>query len=295
MASRASASGPYADRSAGRVRLSLAAYSFRSFFAFQRGKPSARPKEEQIGMEDFLTYASREGWDGAELTSYFLDPNLSSRNAFALRRQAFLQGIEVSGTAVGNNFTLPPGSERDAQIQYVKGWIERAAAMGAPHVRIFAGKHGADLPKEKAMERVVECLKEVGDFAGERGVFLGVENHDSVGDAETLLGVIRAADHPWIGVNLDTGNFRTEDPYEDMAEAAPYAVNVQLKVELKRLHAEQKEPTDFARVAKILREANYQGYLALEYEANENPYEAVPRFHQQIREAFGQPASFSVK
>ena len=92
---------------------------------------------------------------------------------------------------------------------------------------------------------------------------------------------MKAVDHPWFGVNLDSGNFRTADPYADFAAAAPFAVNVQLKVELKI--AGKKEPTDLKRALNILRAANYQGYVTLEYEAPEDPYKAVPLLLKKLR------------
>jgi hypothetical protein len=91
-------------------------------------------------------------------------------------------------------------------------------------------------------------------------------------------------DHPWFGVNLDSGNFRTANPYEDFAAAAPFAVNVQLKVELKV--AGKKVPTDLKRAAEILRAANYQGFVALEYEAAANPYTAIPPLLKKLRANF---------
>ena len=82
-------------------------------------------------------------------------------------------------------------------------------------------------------------------------------------------------------MNLDSGNFRTANPYEDFAASAPYAVNVQLKVELKV--AGKKEEADLKRMADILRKANYQGYVALEYEAAEDPYAAIPPLLKKLR------------
>lgn len=70
-----------------------------------------------------------------------------------LRRRAFLAGLTVSGTAIGNTFTYPAGPDRDREIAYTKLWIDRAADMGAPTIRIFAGNLQADLP------RVVRILK----------------------------------------------------------------------------------------------------------------------------------------
>jgi sugar phosphate isomerase/epimerase len=89
---------------------------------------------------------------------------------------------------------------------------------------------------------------------------------------------------PWIGINLDTGNFHTEDPYADLAKAAPYAVNVQYKVEV-QYRGKQKQFADMPRVIKILRDANYQGYVALEYEAKEDAWKAVPEWLEKLKQA----------
>ena len=58
------------------------------------------------------------------------------------------------------------------------------------------------------------------------------ENQDRIATADGLLEIMRAVQCPWVGVNLDTGNFRTADPYRDLARVAPYAVSVQYKVEV---------------------------------------------------------------
>lgn len=118
---------------------------------------------------------------------------------------------------------------------------------------------------------------------------LGLENHGGiVATADGLLKLVEAVKSPWLGVNLDSGNFRTADPYADLARCAPYAVNVQYKVEIQRGSREApKEPADAARVVRILRDAGYQGFLTLEYEAAEDPFEAVPRHLDELREACG--------
>jgi sugar phosphate isomerase/epimerase len=87
---------------------------------------------------------------------------------------------------------------------------------------------------------------------------------------------------PWFGLNLDTGNFHTDDPYRDLELCAPYAVNVQFKAEMRRRGAAKVEPADMKRVVKILRDASYQGYMALEYEAAEDPWIAVPRLLKEM-------------
>jgi sugar phosphate isomerase/epimerase len=202
-----------------------------------------------------------------------------------LKRHAFLRGINISGTAVGNTFTFPQGEKRDAQIASVKKWVDYAAIMSAPHIRIFAG--GAQgVSKEEAKKLCITAIEECADYAGGKGVFLGLENHGGiVSEPEEVLEIIGAIKSPWIGVNLDTGNFHTDDPYDGLARCAAYAVNVQVKSEIQR-RGQKKEPADLARLVKILRDANYQGYVALEYEAAEDPWKAVPGMLKRIKGLF---------
>ncbi len=91
-------------------------------------------------------------------------------------------------------------------------------------------------------------------------------------------------DGPNFGVNLDTGNFRGEDPCAEIAELAPYAVTVQIETETHRKGAGANEEADLGRVIAILRAARYAGYVVLEYEAAEDPLSAIPSHIKKLRE-----------
>jgi len=128
-------------------------------------------------------------------------------------------------------------------------------------------------------------LEECCDYAGKKGIVLGLENHGGIiSDAADLIEIMQAVKSPWCGVNLDSGNFHTADPMHDFALCAPYAVNVQWKAEIQPAGSKEKKAADLRLIATTLREANYQGYLTLEYEAAEDPYAAVPRLIKQMRE-----------
>jgi sugar phosphate isomerase/epimerase len=114
---------------------------------------------------------------------------------------------------------------------------------------------------------------------------LGLEDHGGiVGSADGVLSLIQPAKTDWLGVNLDVGNFQTDDPYEDIRRCAPYAVNVHWKPRLKPRGAVAAQDADWPRIVKILRDANYHGYLALEYESKEDPHTAVPKLLLRTRE-----------
>ncbi|MBI3880499.1 MAG: sugar phosphate isomerase/epimerase [Verrucomicrobia bacterium] len=279
---------PFKRAGKARLQLSLAAYSFREFFKDSTHKRAKEPAADQaIDMFQFIDFCAEHGCDGAELTAYYFPKDVTDAYLLKVRRHAFLRGVAVSGTSVGNNFAHPKGEARDQQIADVKKWIDRAAVMGAPHIRIFAGvpPKGTDAATARAM--CLDAIEECCDYAGRHGIFLGLENHGGiVAKPEELLEIVKAVKSPWFGVNLDTGNYIIPDPYAGLEATAPYAVNVQLKVEIKRDPKGANEPSDLPRLVKILRAANYQGYVALEYEAKEDPWTVVPRVLKQMKELF---------
>jgi sugar phosphate isomerase/epimerase len=220
------------------------------------------------------------------LTSYYFPESTDDAFLLRLKRHAFVRGIPISGSAVGNNFVLPKGPQRDAQIAMVKQWIDRCALLGAPHIRVFAGPVHKELSPDNAKKLCIEAMEECAEYAGKKGIFLGLENHGGiVAEPDALLEMIQAIKSPWVGINLDTGNFHTDDPYADLAKCAPYAVNVQYKIEMRPRGQTQNQLADPARIVKILREANYQGYVALEHETKEDPWKTVPGWLEKLRAA----------
>ncbi|HZJ15810.1 MAG TPA: TIM barrel protein [Chthoniobacteraceae bacterium] len=294
LASRASfAIEPFQRGGAARLQLSLAAYSFRESFKDQQGKTNPAGT---LDMFAFVDYSAEHGCDGAELTSYYFPSDVTDDYLRQVRRHAFLRGVSVSGTSVGNTFTHPPGPARDKEIALVKRWVDRAAVLGTSHIRVFAGGAAKDQPRAEAVKNCIAALEECAEYAGQHGVFLGIENHGGiVAEPTGLLEIIKAVKSPWVGVNLDTGNFHGADPYAELATCAPYAVNVQIKSEIRRAGAKENEAADLARVVKILRDANYQGWVALEYEAKEDPWKAVPPLLAQLRELVPAPSPPAVQ
>ncbi len=273
---------PYTRAGEGNLLPGLAAYSFRQHFAWFRGRENRKVAEEKrLDMIDFVGLCASLGV-AAELTSYFFPPDAEAGAFTACRREAHLAGTPVAGTAVGNQFTLPRGSDQAReQMAYLRKWIDRAVLLGAPHVRVFAGAIPKGVAEARAEQNAIEALREAGAYAADRGVFLGIENHDSIGSAERLLHVVTSVDNPWVGVNLDSGNFRTEDPYRDFAECVPYAVNVQLKTHL--LVGGEKVAADLDQVFGLLRAGGYSGYVVLEYEEKEDPFSRVPEILREVR------------
>lgn len=264
------------------LRLGLAAYSFKDHFEFMKGKPKAPLDDKKINMFGFIDYCAQHHC-AAELTSYFFPPDADESYFLKIKRHAFLKGVPIVGTAIGNNFTIPKGEKLDNQIADAKQWIDKAAIMGAPHVRFFAGTRKQLEASPDAMKIAVESLQACVDYAAGKGVFVGVENHGQL-TAEQVLQVVESVKSDWFGVNLDTGNFVSKDPYADLTRCIGHAVNIQLKIKMKSEEGE-KYDADFDRIASIVKDSNYRGYVVLEYE-EEKPFENVPAALAKTRKSF---------
>jgi sugar phosphate isomerase/epimerase len=255
------------------LRLSIAGYSYRDYLNL---------KKPTMTLFDFAELAAGMDLDAIEPTAYYF-PETSAAYLAKLKGTCTRLGLDISGTAVGNNFCVSDPAKLKEQIQSVKNWTEYSSRLGAKTMRIFAGKPDKGDTEEKARPRCVEAIQECCDHAAQFGIYLALENHGGiVATIEQMLTVVKAVQHPWFGVNFDTGNFVSPDPYADLTRLAPYAVTVQLKTEIQRTGM-KKEESDKKRLLDILRAAHYRGYVALEYEAPEEPKTAIPRHIEELK------------
>jgi sugar phosphate isomerase/epimerase len=238
-------------------------------------------------MHDFISDCAKFGLEGTELTSYYFPKDVTADYLASLKQHCFTLGLDVSGTAIGNDFGhSEDDSKRADQIQHVKTWVDHAAAMSAPVIRIFAGHHKKGRDETMSHKLMVSAIEECCDYAGTKGVFLALENHGGpTATAKGLLQFINDVQSPWFTVNLDTGNFASDNCYDEIEQIAPYAMNVQVKV-VTRNSAGESKPADFDRLAKILKGAAYRGYIVLEYEEKHDPRKHSPIYIEKLKEAF---------
>lgn len=263
-------------------KLSLAAYSFHRYLP--QGWPRPGRTDAPMSLDDFIRFCADINLDGTELTSYYFPAEVTHEYLMHLKELTFRLGLDISGTAIGNDFCLPEGAERDFHLAMTRQWIDFAATLGAPVIRIFAGYVPKGDSAEAALDRCVAGINESLAYAAAKGVVLALENHGGpTATADGLLEIVeRVDDSPWFGVNFDSGNFASDDPYAELERIAPYAVNAQLKVSVTA--AGRKQPADLARIVQILRDAGYRGYLVLEYEESDEPRENIPPIIDRLRE-----------
>ena len=261
------------------IRLSLAAYSFRQALNLTRKPPT-------MTYDGFIDLTASMPFDAVEFTEYYF-PQTTPQYLAGLKGRCTRLGLDVSGTAIRTDFCVNDGTRLKEQIEHCKRWVEHTSRLGGKTVRIFGGTVAKNDTEERARRQCIEAMQECCTYAGQFGIYLALENHGGItGTSEQMLALVRAVKSDWFGVNLDTGNFRTKDPYADLERLAPYAIVVQIKTEITR-QGRKAEEADLKRKIQMLRNVNYRGYVALEYEAAEDAKTAVPRYARALREMCG--------
>jgi len=264
------------------MKLSLAAYSFNRYLPNSwRGKPKP---DAMMSLEDFIDFCAEQQIEGTELTGYYFPAEITADYLNHLKNKTFRLGLDISGTAIGNDFCVPDEKKLAFELERAKTWIDHAADMGAPVIRVFAGRVASGDTEEAAIERCADTMNKALEYAATRGVALALENHGGItATPKQMFSIIdKVKPSPWFGVNFDSGNFQTDDPYRDLEKIAPLAINAQIKVSVRPNGKHQ--PADMERVVGILTKAGYRGYLVLEYEEKEAPRTEIPKHLTRLKE-----------
>lgn len=281
-----------------RIKLAIASYSYWHF------------RTERVPIETVIDKAAAIGVEGVDILHRQMDigekePLTSEHRAYLqrLKRHAFRNGIDLVCLSIHQDFVDPDPAYLRQQIEHTHKCIEIAYELGVPCIRLNSGRWNTiksfdDLMKARGIEPVlpghteddgfkwcIECIEQCLPKAAECGVLLALENHWGLTRTpEGLLRILNAVKSPWLGGLMDTGNFM-EDPYDKLKAIAPKTVYVQAKTyygggEWYTLDL------DYRRIARILADAGYTGYVGLEMEGKEAPDIAVPKSIAMLRKAF---------
>ena len=253
----------------------------------------------RLDLEGFIDRAHELRLDGVDLhTRAFA----SERPEYLrdIRMQALKRGLALSYIGVSSNFGVPAGEQLDGQVSGAKHWIDVAAFMGIPLVRVFAAWIPEGETEEAVWARMIPCLKEVAAHGRGKGVVVGLHNHNHGCVTRTgrdVRRIIEEVDDPYFSHILDTGQYvgspgasgqrGKEDPsldfYGSIAETAPLAVHVRCKIY--RVQSGTEEWLDYPRIFETLRGVDFNGWCSIVYEGQDVEAEAtaVPKAVAYLR------------
>jgi len=274
-----------------RKRIGVSTYSF---WGFRR--------HEFRSIEKCLELAADMGFDGAEILQRQMEDQ-SNAALQKIKQRAFTLGLDLMGFSTHQGFLRPDREERQKNVDLTISQIEQAYQLGIPTMRVNTGTWGTSknfdtlmankgieppIPgytDENGYEWVIDAFERIIPQAEKRGVTLGLENHWGLGlTVEGVDRIVRAIDSPWLQVTLDTGNF-LEEPYPKLAKLAGRTVLLQAKTYYGG-GTWYTLDLDYGRIARIMREAGFRGYISLEFEGKEDPLTAIPKSLAELRRHF---------
>jgi sugar phosphate isomerase/epimerase len=256
-----------------RFRTGLVAYSYR-----------APLEKKTMTCEDLIRIAVETGTDGIDMTVYWLK-STADDYLLPLRRLAWRNRVEIYGIGTRVRLAQPAGALQDKELADLRGWVDVAQKLGATHLRVFGGPKPAGATLQQAIAMAAETLKRGAEYAGARGIILGLEDDGGITDfARETIEIVKRADSPWAGMNLDVGNFRPPDVYGQIEMSIPYAVSTHVKTEIALDDGKTRGPLDWDRLFTMFARHGFRGYMGLEYEAAEDPLVVVPTYLRRLKE-----------
>lgn len=269
-----------------------------STYSYWRFRPDTK-----LAIEDCIDLAAEAGFDAVEVLHIQMQDD-SNGALQRIKQRAFRNGLSLCGFSTHQSFVSPEAEQRQRNIDHTIRCIELAYAMGIPTIRVNTGRWGTiksfdELMANKGIEPilpgyteeqgfawVIDALEQCLPKAEQCGVVLGLENHWGLGrTAEGVIHVIDAVNSPWLRATLDTGNF-LERQYEQYELLAPYAAFVQAKTYFGG-GTWYTLDIDYDRVASILKNVGYTGFISLEFEGKEKHETAIPKSLELLRKSFG--------
>ena len=269
------------------MKIGVSSYSFSQYI--HKGK---------MTQKDAVKKAKELGFEAVEFTD-LTPPSGTTREEYAkeIKEEAQKCGIDISAYAVGANL-----AKRDVkdEIERLKKCVDIAALLG---VKLFRHDVMFDYKEYRsfgsALGDIVKSVREITEYAEQLGIKTMTENHGTVcQDSLRVEQLVNAVNHPNFGVLVDMGNFLCAD--ENPAEAVSRIANLAFLVHAKDFvkidfQNRQKEENGFetrgcnilkgVSVGKgivpleqciaILKRAEYDGYIDVEYEGEEDCIEGL--------------------
>ena len=282
------------------LKLSLNAYSFARLL-----NDNLRGRGKGMTLFELLDFCAEHNFEAIDPTGYYFPGYGSVRegnkgvptDAYIrdFKRRAFELGLAISGTGVANDLATPDKAKRASEVKHIKDWVEVAAKLGAPVLRVFSGPvpAGYEDKWDEVAQWMVADLKQCVAHAEKFGVIIGIQNHgDMLKSADQVIKIIKMVDSPWFGAINDTGYYMTPDPYVDMARVVPYTVNWQVKQRIGG--KEGTTPMDLKRLIGLMKSGGYRGYVPIETLSQPgkeyDPVAFVPQFLKEVRQAIAETA-----
>ena len=180
---------------------------------------------------------------------------------------AGVKGLVILVDGEGN-LGDPDEKKRRQAVENHHKWVDAGKELGCHSIRVNARSEGSFDEQQKL---AADGLRQLCEYAKKPGLAIIVENHGGLSsNGEWLAGVMKMVDMKNCGTFPDFGNFHDYDRYKGTKELMPWAKAVSAKShEFDEEGNETK--TDYRKMMKIVVDADYHGYVGIEFEGSQIP------------------------
>lgn len=249
-----------------------------------------------------LDFAVAHGFAAIELRGLQGEMDLPKRAEFApgrlaaSRREAADRGLHIVCLGSSARMEDVELARRRQHLDDGKRFIDLAARLGAPYVRVFGDRFVPGVSRDAMIDHVASGLRELGDYARRSEVTVVIESHGDFVDSPTLKRVLTKADSPAVALLWDAHHTFVagkEDPAHTVAELGAWMRHTHLKDSRPDgdgrryvLTGEGEVPVR-AQVQALAR-SGYEGYYSFEWEKMwhptiEEPEVAIPHYAKVVR------------
>jgi sugar phosphate isomerase/epimerase len=240
-----------------------------------------------------LDFAVQHGFAGIELRGLEGNLDLPSHPVFAAerieqtKREIHASKLKIACVSSSANLYLENPEKRAAELRDARRFIDLAAALGSPYVRVFGGKDESDkspMPDPETTARVAAGLRDLSNYGGPRSVTVIIESHDHFTASGTLKDVFRLADSQDVGLLWDayhTFADSHEDPKFTVQQLGKWIRHTHLKDstgtgEDRKYVLTGRGNVPIQQQISALRAMGYQGFYCFEWEKVWHPDLAEP-------------------
>jgi sugar phosphate isomerase/epimerase len=166
------------------------------------------------------------------------------------------------------------GEERTKNLDEGKRFIDLAAKLNCPYIRVFPNQLPKDRDRQETLNLIIDGLKELGNYASKTNVTVLLESHGELIYKNDLLFVMDGAANPHVGLVWDICNMwiATKEPPEEVyAVLKPYIRHTHIK-DLKIENNKEEYVllgtgiVPIFQAIDLLYKNNYPGYYSFEWE-----------------------------
>jgi len=231
---------------------------------------------------DFAQTAREEFDIGAVeyVNQFFMDKATDQAYLKKMKKRAADAGVtNVLIMCDGEGALGDADPEKRAQaVENHHKWVDAAKFLGCHSIRVNARSSGS---WEEQKERAAEGLRQLTEYAAPKDISVIVENHGGLSsNGEWLAEVMETVNHEHCGTLPDFGNFtiregETYDRYKGVRQLMPYAKGVSAKTH-EFDDSGNEVHTDYEKIMSIVLDADYHGYVGIEYEGDQlGEYEGI--------------------